>query len=71
MKESIKLLLENKDHRLKVLLVNVDIETHWSNMYKVESLSKKFGLQNFQVRVAPRKIISSLQFAVGRFFVPF
>ena len=37
MKESIKLILENKDHRLKVLLVNIDIETHWSNNYKVES----------------------------------
>jgi len=37
MKEPIKLLLENKDHRLKVLLVNIDIETHWSINFKVES----------------------------------
>ena len=33
MKESMKLLLENKDHWLKVLLVKIDIETHWSNNY--------------------------------------
>lgn len=37
MKEFIKLLLESKDHRLKVLLVNINIETHWSTNLKVES----------------------------------
>lgn len=40
MKESINLLLESKGHRLKALLVKIDIETHWSKIIKWKVLSE-------------------------------